>query len=118
MAIAPGHGSHSTVTSETPRLQPFLHLVRVEALGKPSAHRSLARSPAASRGLVVQWRNHSTYLYFYVTRDGIYLDVVFWELQLLGNLVPQGPSIPHDLLDHGLFLRPSGPGVIVDRKVF
>lgn len=51
MTIDPEHVLYSTATSETPRLQPFLHLVRVEALGKPSAYRSLARSPAASLGL-------------------------------------------------------------------
>lgn len=52
-----------------------------------------------------------------MTRDRIYFDVVFWKLQLLGNLVPQGPSIPHNLLDYGLFLCATSSGVIVDREV-
>lgn len=62
-------------------------------------------------------RNRATYLYFYMTGDWIYFDVVSWELQLLDNLVPQGPRIPHDLLDYCLFLRASGSGVIVDGEV-
>lgn len=69
------------------------------------------------RPVAVQLRNRATYLYFYMTGDWIYFDVVSWELQLLGNLVPQGPRISYDLLDHGLFLCASGSGVIVDREV-
>lgn len=88
----------------------------MEALQKPSAHRSPAR-PAFRVGLAVRGQNRATYLYFYMTRDWIYFDVVSWEVQLLHNLVPQGPRISHDLLDHGLFLRASGSGVIVDREV-
>lgn len=52
-----------------------------------------------------------------MTRDWIYFDVVSWKLQFFDNLVPQGPRISHDLLDHGLFLGASGSGVIVDREM-
>lgn len=84
MVTASEHAFHSIGTSEAPRLQPLLHLVRVEAF------------------------------YFYMAGDWIYFDVVSWELQFLDNLVPQRPRISHDLLHHGLFLRASGSGVIVD----
>lgn len=59
-----------------------------------------------------------TYLYFYMARDWIYFDVVFWEMQLLYHLIPQGSSIPHDLLHHGLFLCAPGSGIIVDGEIF
>lgn len=110
MVTASEHAFHSIGTSEAPRLQPLLHLVRVEALQKPLAH----RPPAIPDGLAVRGQNRATYFYFYMAGDWIYFDVVSWELQFLDNLVPQRPRISHDLLHHGLFLRASGSGVIVD----
>lgn len=111
MSIYSEHALRSPINSESPSLQPFLHLVRVEALPKPSAYLSIAMTWPFSDCTV------ATYLYFDVTRDGIDFDVVLGELQLLGNLIPQGSRISYDLLDHCLFLGASGSCVVVDREV-
>jgi hypothetical protein len=51
---------------------------------------------------LLEEETRQAYLYYYVARHRVYLDMIPWELQLLYQLIPQGPRIPYDLLHHGL----------------